>query len=423
MVRAQKNFFDREAEQSVIGSVLIDSSAMNKLADRLKIEDFGDFGHRDIWSAMLDLYAKKQPIDLMTLTTYSERTSAAPYLASCMNMVPSSANVEWYADKVLNLARLRVLLEAAGKINAVVYEERDADIAVDRARSILMDATQSEKDSRLINPVKQGDLIRTVFEGKRHGSGGIPSGFHTLDTLTGGLHRGDLIVIAGRTSTGKSTFAENLAEQVAMHNHSVLFVSLEMSPEQLMYRFAVRNGTMSNEAVEFGPQSQGDKDKLEQLAIDRTKLPMYLLDMPSASPMSIRSAVNRVMSENGPLDLVVVDYLQIMGGAYSQQEHLRIGEITKTLKQMAREFKITVVLLSQLNRNIELRGGEPKLADLRDSGKIEEDSDIVILLWRMDKPDASGNSTMMKVEKNRNGAIGKLAIRFNPPYFKFYEHE
>jgi replicative DNA helicase len=150
---------------------------------------------------------------------------------------------------------------------------------------------------------------------------------------------------------------------------------------------------------------------------------MYLLDMPGATPMAVRSAVHRVIAERGQLDLVVVDYLQIMGSTYSDKEHLRIGEITKSLKQLAREFKVTVVLLSQLNRNIELRGGEPKLADLRDSGKIEEDSDIVILLWRADKEDALGNSTFLKVEKNRNGPLGRLDIKFNPSSFLFTERD
>lgn len=418
--RKREHFRNDVAEASVLGSVLLDDSAMALVADRLKPEDFYSVRHSQIWTAMLELYSKKQPIDLVSVGDYSRDTlEGSTYLARLLSDVPTSINVQHYAQLVINESRLRQLNRIAGQISAISYEEKDADSAVARVHDLVTDLSGST-DSKLMTPKQQADLLRKYFTNRESGKG-IPTGFPTLDLLTGGFHQGDLIVIAGRTSTGKSTFAENIAENVALSGKSVLFVSLEMSPEQLLYRYAVRSGKMSSAAVEFGPDNDADNEALSGLAKARESLPMYMLDMPGASPLSIRSAVNRVMMQEGKIDLVVVDYLQIMGGAYSDKEHLRIGEITKTLKQMAREMKVAVVLLSQLNRQIEMRGGEPKLADLRDSGKIEEDSDIVIFLWRMEKPDSLGNVTKGKVEKNRNGAIGPLQLAFHQPSFKFSE--
>lgn len=414
-------FQDNEAEKAVIGSILIDNSSINSIADKLKSDHFYSGIHGKIWTAILDLYEKREPIDLITMSGYSDNARAPGYLAGCMNSVPTMANAEFYADRVINQARLRNLTVAAGRIASVAYEEKNHDTAFDRARSILLDATDTGREDRLISPATQAEMLKTFFHEKRQGTVGVASGFHRLDELTqGGFKPGDLVIVAGRTSTGKSTFAENLAERVAKRGSGVLFVSLEMSPEQLMYRFAVRNGGLSDSAREYGPETVEDKEEVDNLAAQRAGLPMYLLDMPSATPLSIRAAVNRVMIQT-PVDLVVIDYLQIMGGAYSDKEHLRIGEITKTLKQMAREFRISVVLLSQLNRNLELRGGEPKLADLRDSGKIEEDADIVILLWKTEKPDVFDNFTKVKVEKNRNGPIGHLPMQFDQSSFTFTE--
>lgn len=403
----------------MIGSVLIDNSSINTIADKLKSEHFYSAIHGKIWTAILDLYEKREPIDLITMAGYSDNARAPGYLAGCMNTVPTMANAEFYADRVINQARLRHLTIAAGRISAVAYEEKNHDAAFDRARSILLEATDTGREDRLISPSTQAEMLRTFFHEKRQGNSGVATGYSRLDELTqGGFKPGDLVIVAGRTSTGKSTFAENVAERVAKRGVGVLFVSLEMSPEQLMYRFAVRNGDLSDAAREYGPETVEDKEALESLAQQRAGLPMYLLDMPSATPLSIRAAVNRVMIQI-PVDLVVIDYLQIMGGAYSDKEHLRIGEITKTLKQMAREFRISVVLLSQLNRQIEMRGGEPKLADLRDSGKIEEDADIVIFLWKTEKPDVFDNFTKVKVEKNRNGPVGYLPMQFDQSSFRF----
>lgn len=421
--RKRDNFRNDAAEQSVLGSVLLDDSTMALVADKLKPTDFYSVKHGQIWEAMLELYGKKQPIDLISVGDFSRDTmEGTTYLARLLSDVPTSINVQHYAQLVVNESRLRQLNRIAGQISAISYEEKDADSAVERVRDLVTDLSGTT-DSKLMTPKMQGDLLRKYFTERDSGKG-ISTGFPTLDMLTGGFHTGDLVVIAGRTSTGKSTFAENIAENAAGTGYSVLFVSLEMSPEQLLYRYAVRSGKMSASAVEFGVTGEGDKAALTSLSEAREALPMYLLDMPGASPLSIRSAVNRVMLQHGKVDLVVVDYLQIMGGAYSDKEHLRIGEITKTLKQMAREMNVAVVLLSQLNRQIEMRGGEPKLADLRDSGKIEEDSDIVIFLWKTEKPDTLGNVTKGKVEKNRNGPTGKLeGLAFHQPSFKFSERQ
>jgi replicative DNA helicase len=308
-------------------------------------------------------------------------------------------------------------------MTAAAYEEVDADEAEARAREILMDAIGNSDHDLILSPTKQANILRDYIHSKKIGNPeGILTGYPQLDNMCGGgLRRGDLIVVAARTSVGKSSYAENVAENVAYSGKTVLFASIEMSPEQMMYRYAVRSGQLSGSAVEFGIDNDSDEEALEKLGATRAELPFFLMNSPSATTTAVRSAISRIRMSEGKLDLVVIDYLQLLKDRTRQEERLNIGEMTSSLKAMAREFEVPIMLLSQLNRNIEYRGGEPHLADLRESGRIEEDSDIVILLWKTDKPDTLGNVTHMKIAKNRQGPTGPIDIVFHQPTFKFTE--
>jgi replicative DNA helicase len=332
---------------------------------------------------------------------------------------------EWAKD-IRNAARRRAIIAAAGKIAAAAYEEKEASEAEDRARAILDTVITEDEQEALLSPKRQAEILRVYIESRKDaGSLLVRTGYPTLDLhCGGGLRRGDLIIVAARTSIGKSTYAENIAENVAKNGHRVLFVSVEMTPDQMLYRYAVRTGALSQSTLEFGITSDVEDEAVTALQEARTKLPFYIYDAPTATVAMIRAQMSR-MAVQGPLGLVVVDYLQLLadagGTGKDQKEHLRIGQITKALKHLAREYDVPIILISQLNRNLEYRGGEPKLADLRESGRIEEDADLVLMLWEVEQADTVGNVTRLKIAKNRQGPTEPLPIRFNKPTFTFVE--
>lgn len=413
---------DLAAERALLGSILLDQKAIAKVANKVTPEDFYSPKHGLIYQSMLNAFAEHEPIDSVTLVRHLKDASQAAYIGDLSAATPRSDNVESYAQAVVHAARRRRVIEAASAIAQKAYEESDASEVENFGRSLIMDAIGSIEEGKLVTPMAMGDMLMKVVSHTEPTTIGVPTGFPLFDQMTGGLRRGDLIIVAARTSVGKSTYAENIAERVASSGYPVLFVSVEMSPEQMAYRFAVRSGSLSPSVIEYGPRTPEDTDALRILAEYRRKMPLYILNDPGATTMSVRTAVSQLTLQEGELGLVVVDYLQLLHDNYSRlPEHLRLGQLTKNLKNIAREFKVPVMLLSQLNRNIEYRGGEPKLADLRDSGKIEEDADIVMMLWEMDHPNLTGNVTRMKIAKNRQGAKGEVPVSFNKTSFRFTE--
>lgn len=412
------------AEKHLLGAILLDDSLMNLVGTKLVDKDFFSARHGQIWAAMQDLYAKGKPIDFATLAEYMKNEEeSVVYIVGLVAETGSTYNVEEWAKSIKGASRRRAIMKAGAKMVAASYEEVDPNDAESRAKEILMDAIGDEDHDQILSPEEQAKVLKTFIEAKKTSvPPGILTGYPTLDNMCGGgLRRGDLIVVAARTSVGKSTFAENIAENVAFGRRRVLFVSIEMSPEQIMYRYAIRAGDLSRGAVEFGIDNDADKEALAELVDRRSQIPFHLMNSPSATTTMVRSAISRIKMQEGNLDLVVIDYLQLLKDRIRQEERLNIGEMTSSLKAMAREFEVPILLLSQLNRNIEHRGGEPVLADLRESGRIEEDSDVVILLWKTEKPDSLGNQTRMKIAKNRQGATGEVKIHFHAPSFKFTE--
>jgi len=414
-----------DAEQSVLGSMLIDSATIPRVSDVLTAEDFYRESHGIVYSAIMAVFNRREPVDLvsvgdeLTKTETLNQVGGVAYLATLMNSVPHSLHATNYAKIVHDKARLRRLIEAAGRISATAYEEVDADVAEDNVLSIVLEAIGSQRQgTRVLTPDDQGHLLMDLIEARQGGAArGIPSGLRNLDHVTGGFARGELTVLAARPSVGKSTMAENLCESIAKAGLSVGFFSVEMSPEMILERWLSRGGRVSSRDLIHGLTFEQWRH-LYELAAERTKLPLTLIDAPAATSMVVRNAVERAAMSGAPFDFIVVDYLQLIANnepiTRGENKVDRIGRITNSFKQLARQMSIPVLLVSQLNRESEHRGDtEPQLSDLRGSGDIEQDADVVLMMWR------ENNDVRMKVAKQRNGPLADIPIAFDAPRYLF----
>lgn len=418
-----------EAEQSVLGSVLIDPNSIIQVADALSAEDFYRQQHGMIWAAMLSMFTKRIPIDLVTigdeLGESLQVVGGSSYLAGLMSIVPHAARIEHYAAAVSQAARRRRLIAAGSRIVVAAYEEADANDAEQRAMSELLTTMSIGSDQiEVLTPKQQGAELLAMLERRSNGaSSGLSTGLRNLDHTIGGFRRGDLIILAGRPGDGKSSCAESIAEAVARDGHFVAFVSVEMNKEQLTFRWASRAGRISSYAFATGQLKEEEWNSLYEIAEARSKLPIYLMDAPGATTQGIRAALTKLeLIQQKRIDLVVIDYLQLINDPHQrgQSDASRLEGMTRALKIMARALNTPVMLLSQLNREVEHRTlPEPKLSDLRGSGSIEQDADIVILLWTAENADAAGNYARMKVAKARNGPTAPVAVRFSKPFFRF----
>jgi replicative DNA helicase len=426
-----------EAEQSVLGSILIDSEAILKVADFLRAADFYRSAHGDVYEAMLSLHGQREPIDLVTLgdeLTRRERLDAVGgpgYLASLMNMVPTAVHVEHYGRIVERKAVLRNLIQAAGKIAAVGYEEaNDAEIAIDRAESILFEISQHrtvggfESLATLLGQAY--DRLEYLHE-HRGQILGIPSGLSQLDALLGGFQPSDLVIIAARPSVGKTSLALNIAQHAAVRERKRVGVfSLEMSKEQLALRLLSAESGINPRPLQTGFVDETDWSKIAQVMNEMAGAPMWIDDSPVLSVMELRTKARRLEAEQHGLDLLIVDYLQLMQASNPSRDANRVqevSEISRGLKQLARELKVPVIALSQLSRGVEQRGtAEPRLSDLRESGSIEQDSDVVVFLYRAEDQNADAEVELIKakVAKHRNGPIGEVPLQFRKANTRFY---
>lgn len=422
-----------DAERSVLGSLLIDQAALPKIADALLSTDFYRESHSDIYKAILALYRKREPIDLTTVGdelreqgTY-EKVGGSSYLTELMTDTPTAVHAEHYARTVSDKAGLRRLIQAAGKISAIAYEESDAEEARNLAMAELLDAVGKTSDGvHIYSPEEQGHIIVEMVEAMSEGKKlGIPTGLQNLDRITGGLNRSELVVVAARPSVGKSALAENIAEYVAKSGRRVAFCSIEMSIEMLMKRYLAREGMVNSWKFTQGLTAD-EWQTLYTVASKRAQLPIEAIDAAQATSQTIRSTVERLELEGKRVDLVVVDYLQLIAnnepGVKGESKADRIGRITGALKALARQLNVPVLLLSQLNRDSEDRAGEePQLSDLRGSGDIEQDADVVIMLWRDPQSPTDFPMVKMKIAKQRNGPIGDVPIRYDGPRYRFVD--
>ncbi len=425
-----------EAEQSVLGAILMDKDAVIKVADILKPEDFYREDHAKIYSSILKLFEKRKPIDLVTLTNELENekqlkeVGGASYITTLVNSVPTAAHIVTYANMVHQKATLRRLISAASNIAELGFNEQtDLDTILDKAESTLFNVSQNYVKS-YFTPIR--DILEASFDRidklhKEKGTiRGVPTGFRDLDNLLAGLQPSDLIVLAARPSIGKSSLALNIADHVACSEKlPVAIFSLEMSKEQIIDRFLCLRGAVDSWKLRTGNLEDEDFGKLNYAMGMLSEAPIFIDDAPFLNVMEIRTKARRLQMEHN-LSLIVVDYLQLMTGVNSKGPDNRVqevSEISRSLKALARELKVPVLALSQLSRAVEHRPDKrPLLADLRESGSIEQDADVVMFIYRedyYDKETEQKNVAEILVRKHRNGPTGDVQLFFKQEYMKF----
>ena len=425
-----------EAEKSLLGALLIDKEAIIKVADLVRPEDFYRQDHGQIFRAILKLYETRSPIDLVTLTDQLEKeklideVGGASYLASLVSGVPSAAHVTEYAKIVQTRATLRRLISAGQDILEMGFrQEKNIDEILDKAERRLFDVSQKYLRQEFI-PVR--DVLTESFDridqlhktkGKLRG---IATGFSGLDNLLAGLQSSDLIVIAGRPSMGKTSLGLNIMAHVAIREKvPVGIFSLEMSKEQLVDRLICSEAGIDSWKLRTGNLSDEDFPKIGYAMGVLSEAPIFIDDSPMMNVMEIRTKARRLQADHD-LGLVMVDYLQLMEGRVFTSEQNRvqeISEISRALKGLARELKVPVLALSQLSRAVEMRPSHiPQLADLRESGSIEQDADVVVFIYRedyYDKDTDRKNIADVMVKKHRNGPIGDIELYFVPEQLCF----
>ena len=420
-----------EAEQSVLGSLLIDKNAIIKVADIIMPDDFYKDAHGLILESMIDLYEKREPIDVLSLASrledkdQLETIGGRSYLATLANAVPTSANVVSYAKIVQQKATLRRLLNVAADITQLGYNETDnIEELLDQAEQNLFSVSQKYLKQNFV-PIKS--ILTEAFDRidelhKESGKlRGIPTGFKDLDNILAGFQKSDLIILAARPSMGKTTLALDIARQIAVEKKiPVGIFSLEMSKEQLVDRLLCAQSGVELWKMRTGKLSEDeDFTSIGHAMGILSEAPIYIDDSATANIMEIRTKARRLHSEHN-LGVIVLDYLQLMQGViHSDNRVQEISEITRSLKAIARELNIPVLVLSQLSRAVESRTPSiPKLADLRESGSIEQDADVVMFIYResMYKNDLDvtrKNIADIYIAKHRNGPTGKIQLYFD----------
>lgn len=418
-----------QAESSLLGSILLDADAMVKIADILDPADFYEQRHGTIFRSMLELYEQRKPIDVLTLTDKLENNGeidnvgGASYITELSNSVPSAAHAHHYGDIVSKKATLRRLISAAEDITQLGYSDSDdTDGLLDKAEQLLYNVSEHKTGQgfRAIGDVlnESFDRIEELNKGDSQ-LRGVASGFSSLDNILAGLQNSDLVVLAARPAMGKSTFALNVAHHVAAKDGvPVGIFSLEMSQEQLVDRILSAEAGVDSWKLRTGNLNDDDFAKIGNAMGDLSESPVFIDDTPMLNVMEIRTKARRIQNEHG-LGLVIIDYLQLMSsqGKYSDNRVQEVSEISRGLKGLARELNVPVLALSQLSRTVEQRSPQiPQLADLRESGSIEQDADVVLFLYREDyyNPESDReNLADLFVKKHRNGPIGQVELYFH----------
>lgn len=428
-----------EAEQSVLGAVLIEQSSIAKISDMLQPEDFYREAHRLIFRAALNLFERGEAIDFITVTDALRRDGAVEqaggisYITSLANGVPTAANILFHAKIVEEKSLLRRLINAATDIASMGYaESEEVDRVLDQAeQKILTVATR--KISQDFQPIKEIifstlDKIDEMHKAKG-GITGLSTGFANLDKLTGGFQRSDLILIAARPSMGKTAFVLNVAQHMATRDKkSVAIFSLEMPKEQLAMRMMCAEGLIDSQRFRTGAMTNEEWSKLVDAADRLSGSSMFIDDTAGVNAIELRNKARRISKEHG-LDCIIIDYLQLMdGGAHSRIDNRQqqISDISRSLKALARELRVPVIALSQLSRGPETRTSrKPMLSDLRESGSLEQDADMVAFLYREDyyNPETEKkNLTELIISKNRNGPTETVELYFHKNFTRFTDY-
>lgn len=424
-----------EAESSVLGGILLENEAINRVLEVLTPEDFYRESHRRIFRAMIEICDRSEPVDLITLSDFLkakgdlEVVGGSAYLASLASAIPTSANIHFYARIVREKAIRRYLISAATEIATRGYEDQEnVDEFLDEAEKVIFDISEKRVRGSF---VMIGEMIRDsikmverLYERKEMVTG-VPSGFKDLDKLTAGFQPSDLIVIAGRPSMGKTALCLNIATHAAFGGHGVAVFSLEMAKEQLVLRMLCSEARIDHSKVRSGYLADREFPALVMAAGRLAETPIYIDDTPAISVLELRAKARRLVRDRDKkIGLIIVDYLQLMrGSGRAPNREQEISEISRSMKALAKELNIPVIAVSQLNRRVEDRGDKrPMMADLRESGAIEQDADVIAFVYRevvynenVDDP----NLAEIIVGKQRNGPTGTVRLAFFREFTRF----
>jgi replicative DNA helicase len=426
-----------EAEQSLLGSLLIDRDAIIKVASSVKSDDFFHGANGTIYQAILDLYNRREPTDFVTLTDELARkelidqVGGISYLSSLLNAVPTAVHVEYYGRIVERTATLRRLIDAGATIVSIGYRDGvDTEEALDLAERAIFDVSQRRmtRDFQSISEVLDRFFDQIDYMQQHRGDVvGVATGFTDLDQLTGGLQKSDLIILAARPSVGKTAFALGMAYGAAVqHGKSVGIFSLEMSAEQLVQRLLATETGVDSHRLRLGQIDDHEWDRISRAFGRLAEAKIFIDDSSGLNVMEVRSKARRLQAEHG-VDVIIVDYLQLMHSRRSENRVQEISEISRGLKGLARELNIPVIALSQLSRAVESRSDHrPMLSDLRESGSIEQDADIVMFIYRDEVYDPNTEKKGIAeiiVAKHRNGPVGSISLRFFDKTARFADLE
>jgi replicative DNA helicase len=418
-----------DAEMALLGSIMLRPEGLHDIVDFIKPDSFYSEKHRIIFETMLELFNKRSPIDLLSISNrlkekgWLDQIGGNTYLTELVNIVPTSSNIHYYAEIVQKKYMMRRLIEASDHISAIGYDEtKELEELLDSAEKKLFDVTNFNTAHKFV-PISEElheawerlDRLHSDNVGMR----GIPTGFGDIDNKLSGFQKSDLIILAARPSMGKTSLALDFARQAAVdHNIPVGIFSLEMSSQQLVDRMLAAQANVDAWKLRTGRLSrQNDFEAIRESLDKLNKAPIYIDDQPGNNILKMRSVARRLKNENG-LGMIIVDYLQLMMPTQTKSDNVvqQVTEISRSLKNLARELDVPVLALSQLSRAVESRGGRPRLSDLRDSGSIEQDADVVMFIHREDKyKDESERTNIAEIliEKHRNGETGKVDLFFN----------
>jgi replicative DNA helicase len=425
-----------EAEESILSAILVDNDTLPEILEILSPKDFYRSSHQKMFTAITELFSRDEPVDLVTLTNilrergWLDEIGGATYLANLVDTVPFAVNAQYYAKIVHDKACLRQLIEKTNAIAKRCFEDRgDVETVIDFAESSIFEISEN-KIKPAFYPI--GKIIEVNIDALEERQGnkalvtGVPTGFTKLDELTAGLQKSDLVILAGRPGMGKTAFALNIAKNAAVDdNIPVAIFSLEMSKEQLSFRMLSSEARIDSSRLRRGFITQDDWLKITDAAGFLSQAPIFIDDSPNITVLEIRAKSRRLKMEND-IGMIIIDYLQLMKGRTSaERRDLEISEISRSLKALAKELDIPVLALSQLNRKLEERSDKrPQLADLRESGALEQDADVVAFIYRDELYNkAENNPNKGKAElilaKQRNGPTGIATLTFLDTYTRF----
>ena len=424
-----------DAEMSLLGAVLIDEEVLSDISEHVTVRDFYDKRHSAIYDAMMRLFEKHKPVDLLTLTEELKKKSeldvvgGSAYLSELTNYVPTAAHAEAYAELVSQKAVRRRLIKASAEISEIGFDEdTTTQELLERAEAQLFAVSDQSLKQDLVSIesilTESFDRLEELHRNKG-ALRGVRTGYRDLDNMTAGLQRSDLIILAARPAMGKTTLVTNLAYNVAsIAKQPVLFFSLEMSKEQLVDRMLADASGVDAWNIRTGNLSDEDFSKLSEAMGEMAEAPIYIDDTPGMSVLEMRTKARRAAHDH-PLGLIIIDYLQLMQGSGRSDGNRvqEVSEISRGLKLIAREMNVPVIALSQLSRSVESRSPQiPQLADLRESGSIEQDADIVMFIYReayYNPETERENITDLIIAKHRNGPTGKVELYFHPERLRF----